>query len=170
MWTTLVVFVLPQGIIVVYQVSIHLYQLYIYSPTRQGLGLGLLRLGQPSSPSKLSSAWDKLAPKECTYLITESASLRTEAWFFSVIPAPIFTVLMLLASLNSCANPLHLPSDQGYLPKKLLTSVSAIYTSFNGARLSGWGPRRTVLLGVCPGIQTFTNSKNPLKAQLPPGG
>lgn len=62
---------------------------------------------------------------------------RPDASFISVVPAHSIPVLMLLASLNSCATPCIY----------LLTN-SVLYTSFNGIPLSTWGPRRSVFLCV----------------------
>lgn len=70
---------------------------------------------------------------------------------FAVVPAATFTILMLLASLNSCANPCIYLLFSAHFPKRLVTLlclrrrvgrdsvqeegtlVSAIYMSFKNA-------------------------------------
>lgn len=74
-----------------------------------------------------------------------------------VIPAATFTILMLLASLNSCANPCIYLLFSGQFPKRLVTFlcqrrsdgkdsmhdeatlVSALYMSFRNVSESKWG-------------------------------
>lgn len=74
-----------------------------------------------------------------------------------VIPAATFTILMLLASLNSCANPCIYLLFSGQFPKRLVTVlcqrrsdgkdsmhdeatlVSALYMSFRNVSESKWG-------------------------------
>ncbi|KAK7878773.1 hypothetical protein WMY93_030933 [Mugilogobius chulae] len=92
-WTTLVIFVCPVITVLICQVRIcraiqmNLYQKAPLAHRANGLA-GM-------SKARLWSAWDSNAPKETA----------------------TFTILMLLASLNSCANPCIYLTFSGQIPK-----------------------------------------------------
>uniref|UniRef100_A0A3Q4HYX9 Si:dkey-178o16.4 n=1 Tax=Neolamprologus brichardi TaxID=32507 RepID=A0A3Q4HYX9_NEOBR len=134
-WTTLVIFVLPVITVVVCQVRIcRAIQINIYQKTQQKGTMGLSSRASgvagmskarvktlkmtvvivlayivcwaPFFTVQLWSAWDKQAPKESNS--------------FGLLPAT-FTILMLLASLNSCANPCIYLLFSGQVPKRLVS-------------------------------------------------
>ncbi|XP_072308828.1 vasopressin V2 receptor-like [Eucyclogobius newberryi] len=157
-WTTLVIFVLPVITVMFCQVricraiQINLYQRAPLAHRASGVaGMSKARVKTlkmtvvivlayvicwaPFFTVQLWSAWDNNAPKETA----------------------TFTILMLLASLNSCANPCIYLMFSGQMPKRLLTFlckrhgegrdsmheeatlVSALYMSFRNVSISKKG-------------------------------
>uniref|UniRef100_A0A8C6UIE7 G-protein coupled receptors family 1 profile domain-containing protein n=1 Tax=Neogobius melanostomus TaxID=47308 RepID=A0A8C6UIE7_9GOBI len=157
-WTTLVIFVLPVITVVFCQVRIcraiqtNLYQKAPLAPRASGVAgmskarvktlkmtvvivLAYIICWAPFFTVQLWSAWDNDAPKETA----------------------IFTILMLLSSLNSCANPCIYLLFSGQIPQRMVTFlckrhregkdsmneeatlVSTLYMSFKNVSISKKG-------------------------------
>ncbi|XP_070815506.1 vasopressin V2 receptor-like [Chaetodon trifascialis] len=156
-WTTLVIFVLPVIAVVVCQVRIcRAIRINLYQKIQQQCGVGLHLPSRGSGVAGMSKARVKTLKMTMVivlaYIICWAPFFTVQLWSAWDSNAPketaTFTILMLLASLNSCANPCIYLLFSGQFPKKLLTLlcrrqpdgkdsmqdeatlVSALYTSF----------------------------------------
>ncbi|XP_061075865.1 vasopressin V2 receptor-like [Conger conger] len=158
-WTTLVIFVLPVFTLIVCQVRIcRTVQMNLYIKTHQE---GESAVTNPL-PSRISSVVGVSKARIKTvkmtvvivlaYIICWAPFFTVQLWSVWDTKAPIetaiFTILMLLASLNSCANPCIYLVFSWQVPKRLVkllcknqsklkdsipdeaTTISSIYTSF----------------------------------------
>ncbi|XP_029548536.1 vasopressin V2 receptor-like [Salmo trutta] len=145
-WTTLVIFVLPILTVVVCQVQIcRAIQVNLYLKTHQegGSGVAFPLPSRASSVARVSKARIKTVKMTVVivlvYIICWTPFFMVQLWSVWDMDAPTetttFTILMLLASLNSCTNPCIYLLFSGQLPKKLETvlcrSPSEAKDSFN---------------------------------------
>ncbi|XP_036387037.1 vasopressin V2 receptor [Megalops cyprinoides] len=158
-WTTLVIFVVPVFTVIVCQVRIcRAVQINLYIKTHQE---GESAVANPlpsraSSVAGVSKARIKTVKMTVVivlaYIICWAPFFTVQLWSVWDVNAPTetatFTILMLLASLNSCANPCIYLLFSGQLPKSLVallcrsqsklkdsvpeeaTMVSSLYMSF----------------------------------------
>ncbi|XP_029539145.1 oxytocin receptor-like [Oncorhynchus nerka] len=157
-WTTMVIFVLPILTVVVCQVRIcRAIQNNLYLKTHQdgGSGVAFQLPSRTSSVAGVSKARIKTVKMTVVivlaYIICWTPFFTVQLWSVWDKDAPTetatFTILMLLASLNSCANPCIYLLFNGQLPNKLTvlcrrpsngkdsinyeaTVVSSLYMSF----------------------------------------
>ncbi|KAG7472454.1 hypothetical protein MATL_G00108970 [Megalops atlanticus] len=158
-WTTLVIFVVPILTVIVCQVRIcRAVQINLYIKTHQeGDAAAAHPLpSRASSVAGVSKARIKTVKMTVVivlaYIICWAPFFTVQLWSVWDLNAPTetaaFTILMLLASLNSCANPCIYLLFSGQLPKKLVavlcrgpsdrkdclheeaTMVSSLYMSF----------------------------------------
>ncbi|XP_026162938.1 oxytocin receptor-like [Mastacembelus armatus] len=156
-WTTLVIFVLPVITVVVCQVRIcRAIQINLYQKTQQKGSVGFPLPSRASGVAGMSKARVKTLKMTVVivlaYIVCWAPFFTVQLWSAWDTDAPketaTFTILMLLASLNSCANPCIylLFSDQ--FPKRMVrflcrrpfdgkdsmheeaTMVSTLYMSF----------------------------------------
>ncbi|XP_062256559.1 vasopressin V2 receptor-like [Platichthys flesus] len=129
-WTTLVIFVLPVITIVFCQVRIcQAIQINLYQKTQQRLGLPLP--SRASSVAGMSRARIKTLKMTVfivlAYIVCWAPFFTVQLWSAWDTHAPketaIFTILMLLASLNSCANPCIYLAFSDQFPKRLFTLI-----------------------------------------------
>ncbi|XP_036389079.1 vasopressin V2 receptor-like [Megalops cyprinoides] len=158
-WTTLVIFVVPILAVIVCQVRIcRAVQINLYIKTHQEGGTAAAHPlpSRASSVAGVSKARIKTVKMTVVivlaYIICWAPFFTVQLWSVWDLNAPTetaaFTILMLLASLNSCANPCIYLLFSGQLPKKLVavlcrgpsdrkdclheeaTMVSSLYMSF----------------------------------------
>ncbi|XP_067089128.1 vasopressin V2 receptor-like [Osmerus mordax] len=132
-WTTLVIFVLPIFTVVVCQVRIcRAIQINLYLKTHQdNAGIAFPLPSRASSVAGVSKARIKTVKMTVVivlaYIICWAPFFTVQLWSVWDTDAPTetatFTILMLLASLNSCANPCIYLFFSGQLPKKLVTAL-----------------------------------------------
>ncbi|KAG9332647.1 hypothetical protein JZ751_014745, partial [Albula glossodonta] len=130
-WTTLVIFVVPIFTVVICQVRIcRAVQINLYIKTHQDGETTMV----PALPSRASSVVGVSKARIKTvkmtvvivlaYIICWAPFFTVQLWSVWDQDAPketaTFTILMLLASLNSCANPCIYMLFSGQLPKKLV--------------------------------------------------
>ncbi|XP_027859161.1 oxytocin receptor-like [Xiphophorus couchianus] len=161
-WTTLVIFILPVSTVVVCQVRIcRAIQTNLSRKThRQGVSVGAPLPARASGAAGMSKARVKTLKMTVVivlvYVMCWAPFFTVQLWSAWDANAPketaIFTILMLLASLNSCANPCIYLLFCGEFPKRLVkllrppalsagknpmreevTLVSTLYTSFKNA-------------------------------------
>lgn len=130
-WTTMVIFVLPIITVVVCQVRIcRAIQINLYIKTHQdNAGVSLPLPSRASSVAGVSKARIKTVKMTVVivlaYIICWAPFFTVQLWSVWDTKAPTetatFTILMLLASLNSCANPCIYLFFSGQLPRKLAT-------------------------------------------------
>ncbi|XP_030632226.1 oxytocin receptor [Chanos chanos] len=133
-WTTLVIFVLPVLTVIACQVRIcRAVQINFYMKTHQDKEEGI-RHPLPSRASSVvgvSKARIKAVKMTVVivlaYIICWAPFFTVQLWSVWDVNAPTetatFTILMLLASLNSCANPCIYLLFSGKLPKRLVAFV-----------------------------------------------
>uniref|UniRef100_A0A4W5LM07 Arginine vasopressin receptor 2b, tandem duplicate, 1 n=1 Tax=Hucho hucho TaxID=62062 RepID=A0A4W5LM07_9TELE len=156
-WTTLVIFVLPILTVIVCQVRIcRAVQINFHMKTHQVSGIVTKPLpSRASSVAGVSKARIKTVKMTVVivlvYIICWTPFFTVQLWSVWDVQAPTetatFSILMLLASLNSCANPCIYLHFSGKLPKRLTavcvsqsnnkdsiqeeaTVVSSLYVSF----------------------------------------
>ncbi|CAB1353561.1 unnamed protein product [Coregonus sp. 'balchen'] len=157
-WTTLVIFVLPILTVIVCQVRIcRAVQINFHMKTHQVSGIVTKPLpSRASSVAGMSKARIKTVKMTVVivlvYVICWTPFFTVQLWSVWDVQAPTetatFSILMLLASLNSCANPCIYLLFSGKLPKRLTalmcvsqsdmkdsiqeeaTVVSSLYISF----------------------------------------
>ncbi|XP_056129620.1 vasopressin V2 receptor [Lampris incognitus] len=157
-WTTLVIFVLPILTVIVCQVRIcRTLQVNFHTKThRAGGAVDKTVSSRASSIAGVSKARVKTVKMTVAivlaYIICWAPFFTVQLWSVWDAEAPtenaVFTILMLLASLNSCANPCIYLLFSGKLPKRLValmcveqpetkesihedaTVVSSLYISF----------------------------------------
>uniref|UniRef100_A0A672JQQ7 G-protein coupled receptors family 1 profile domain-containing protein n=1 Tax=Salarias fasciatus TaxID=181472 RepID=A0A672JQQ7_SALFA len=152
-WTTLVIFVLPVVTVVFCQVRIcRAIQINLYQKTRQQGGAGFALPSRSSGVAGMSKARVKTLKMTVVivlaYIVCWAPFFTVQLWSAWDLHAPketaTFTILMLLASLNSCVNPCIYLLFSGQCPKRLcrrysygkdstheeVTLVSALYMSF----------------------------------------
>uniref|UniRef100_A0A4W4E9B0 G-protein coupled receptors family 1 profile domain-containing protein n=1 Tax=Electrophorus electricus TaxID=8005 RepID=A0A4W4E9B0_ELEEL len=148
-WTTFIIFILPIFTVIVCQVRIcRAVQINLYMKTHQGgcigdahplpsrassvagvskariktvkmtvvIVLAYIICWAPFFTVQLWSVWDVYAPTECNLFCSWNYSDNITI----LIAATTFTLLMLLASLNSCANPCIYILFSGKLPKRFV--------------------------------------------------
>ncbi|XP_006630777.1 oxytocin receptor [Lepisosteus oculatus] len=131
-WTTLVIFVLPILTVIVCQVRIcRAVQINLYIKTHQGREATVANPlpSRASSVTGVSKARIKTVKMTVVivvaYIVCWAPFFTVQLWSVWDVNAPIetatFTILMLLASLNSCANPCIYLLFSGQLPKKLVS-------------------------------------------------
>ncbi|KAG7218172.1 hypothetical protein INR49_007454 [Caranx melampygus] len=129
-WTTLVIFVLPVITVVVCQVRIcRAIQTNLYQKSQQRGGGGLPMPSRASGVAGMSKARVKTLKMTVVivlaYIVCWAPFFTVQLWSAWDTHAPketaTFTILMLLASLNSCANPCIYLLFSGQFPKRLLT-------------------------------------------------
>ncbi|KAJ8361128.1 hypothetical protein SKAU_G00176530 [Synaphobranchus kaupii] len=129
-WTTLAIFVLPVFTVVVCQVRIcRALQINLYIKTHQEGESANPLPSRASSVVGVSKARIKTAKMTVVivlaYIICWAPFFTVQLWSVWDANAPTesatFTILMLLASLNSCANPCIYLLFSGQLPKRLVT-------------------------------------------------
>ncbi|XP_006807651.2 vasopressin V2 receptor-like [Neolamprologus brichardi] len=127
-WTTLVIFVLPVITVVVCQVRIcRAIQINIYQKTQQKGTMGLS--SRASGVAGMSKARVKTLKMTVVivlaYIVCWAPFFTVQLWSAWDKQAPketaTFTILMLLASLNSCANPCIYLLFSGQVPKRLVS-------------------------------------------------
>ncbi|KAM6979479.1 oxytocin receptor [Aplochiton taeniatus] len=132
-WTTLVIFVFPILTVIVCQIRIcRAVQLNFHMKTEQ-LGEAAIKplSSRASSVAGVSKARVKTVKMTVvivlTYIICWTPFFTVQLWSVWDIEAPtesaIFTILMLLASLNSCANPCIYLIFSGKLPNRLVARM-----------------------------------------------
>ncbi|KAM6927572.1 vasopressin V2 receptor [Xenentodon cancila] len=132
-WTTLVIFVLPVLMVVVCQVRIcRAVRTNFHMKTQRG-GQAARRplCSRASSAAVVSKARVKTVKMTVVillaYIICWAPFFTVQLWSVWDAEAPtqtaVFTILMLLASLNSCVNPCIYLMFSGTLPKRLVTLV-----------------------------------------------
>ncbi|XP_063072513.1 vasopressin V2 receptor [Engraulis encrasicolus] len=135
-WTTLVVFVFPILTIVVCQVRIcRTIQINLYMKTHQDDDTAKLP-SRASSVAGVSKARIKTVKMTIVivlaYIFCWSPFFTVQLWSVWDESAPtenaVFTIFMLLASLNSCANPCIYLLFSGKLPKSIITLLCAGHT------------------------------------------
>ncbi|XP_070965266.1 vasopressin V2 receptor-like [Oncorhynchus clarkii lewisi] len=156
-WTTLVIFVLPILTVIVCQVRIcRAVQINFHMKTHQASEIVTKPLhSRTSSVAGVSKARIKTVKMTVVivlvYIICWTPFFTVQLWSVWDVQAPTetatFSILMLLASLNSCANPCIYLLFSGKLPKRLMavcvsqsdikdsiqeeaTVVSSLYISF----------------------------------------
>ncbi|GAA6215760.1 vasopressin V2 receptor-like [Lates japonicus] len=157
-WTTLIIFVLPVTTILVCQVRIcRAIQINLYQQkTQQRGGVGLPLPSRASGVAGMSKARVKTLKMTVVivlaYIVCWAPFFTVQLWSAWDAHAPketaTFTILMLLASLNSCANPCIYLLFSGQFPRRLVallcqkqsngkdsmheeaTLVSTLYMSF----------------------------------------
>ncbi|KAM4612553.1 oxytocin receptor-like [Polymixia lowei] len=133
-WTTLVIFVFPIVLVLVCQVRIcRAIQINLYLKTHQESSIGeVLPLpSRASSVAGMSKARIKTVKMTVAivlaYIICWAPFFTVQLWSVWDAKAPketaTFAILMLLASLNSCANPCIYLLFSGHLPKKLMAAL-----------------------------------------------
>ncbi|XP_071375121.1 vasopressin V2 receptor-like [Centroberyx affinis] len=160
-WTTLVIFVFPIFTVTVCQVRIcRAIQINLYHKMHQGgVGVALPLPSRASGVAGMSKARIKTVKMTVVivlaYIICWAPFFTVQLWSVWDTHAPketaTFAILMLLASLNSCANPCIYLLFSGQFPKKLMTvlyqrrsegkaslhdeatGVSSLYMSFKSA-------------------------------------
>ncbi|XP_075997026.1 vasopressin V2 receptor-like [Genypterus blacodes] len=129
-WTTLVIFAFPVIIVVFCQVRIcRAIQINLSPKTRQGSGWGLPLPSRASGAASMSKARVKTFKMTVVivlaYIICWAPFFTVQLWSAWETNAPkenaTFAILMLLASLNSCANPCIYLLFSGQLPKRLVS-------------------------------------------------
>ncbi|XP_033995113.1 oxytocin receptor-like [Trematomus bernacchii] len=127
-WTTLVIFILPVITLVVCQVRIcRVIQINLYQKTQQQRNVGLPLPSRASGVAGMSKARVKTLKMTVAivlaYIVCWAPFFTVQLWSAWDAHAPketaTFTILMLLASLNSCANPCIYLMFSGHLPKRL---------------------------------------------------
>ncbi|XP_029989873.1 vasopressin V2 receptor-like [Sphaeramia orbicularis] len=161
-WTTLVIFVCPVITVVICQVRIcRAIQINLYQKAQQQ-GASTPLPSRASGMAGMSKARVKTLKMTVVivlaYIICWAPFFTVQLWSAWDSNAPketaTFTILMLLASLNSCANPCIYLAFSGQFPKRLvsflcqrhsdgkdsgqeeLTLVSTLYMSFKNASVS----------------------------------
>ncbi|KAM9860142.1 vasopressin V2 receptor [Aulostomus maculatus] len=156
-WTTLIIFVLPVITVVICQVRIcRAIQSNLYQKTHQQAGVAVPLPSRANGVAGMSKARVKNLKMTVVivlaYIVCWSPFFTVQLWSAWDTHAPketaTFTILMLLASLNSCANPCIYLLFSGQFPRRLLrllcqrhldgkdslheeaTLVSAFYMSF----------------------------------------
>ncbi|XP_064162421.1 vasopressin V2 receptor-like [Anguilla rostrata] len=158
-WTTLVIFVLPVFTLIVCQVRIcRAIQINLYTKTHQEVESAVTNAPASRASSVVGVSKARIKTVKMTvvivlaYIICWAPFFTVQLWSVWDANAPTenatFTILMLLASLNSCANPCIYLLFSGQLPKRLVmllcrnqsklkhsipdegTMVSSLYTSF----------------------------------------
>ncbi|XP_014914534.1 oxytocin receptor-like [Poecilia latipinna] len=129
-WTTLVIFILPVSTVVVCQVRIcRAIQTNLSRKThRQGVSVGAPLPARASGVAGMSKAREKTLKMTVVivlvYIVCWAPFFTVQLWSAWDANAPketaIFTILMLLASLNSCANPCIYLLFCGEFPKRLV--------------------------------------------------
>ncbi|XP_048878536.1 oxytocin receptor [Brienomyrus brachyistius] len=143
-WTTLVIFVLPIFIVVVCQVRIcRAVHINLYHKTHQQRQVPIAHPlpSRTSSVTGLSKARIKTVKMTVvivlTYIMCWAPFFTVQLWSAWDVNAPTesatFTILMLLASLNSCANPCIYLLFSGHLPSSLLAVLCRAPSSFKVA-------------------------------------
>ncbi|XP_042195365.1 lutropin-choriogonadotropic hormone receptor isoform X1 [Callorhinchus milii] len=136
-WTSMVVFVVPALTLIVCQVRIcRAIQMNLYSKTHQQSGESKkeLKTWRASSVAGVSKARIKTVKMTLVivlvYILCWSPFFTVQLWSVWDPKAPretaTFTILMLLASLNSCANPFIYMFFSGQMPK----DVSKCFTEY----------------------------------------
>ncbi|XP_078104535.1 vasopressin V2 receptor-like [Sander vitreus] len=129
-WTTLVIFILPVITVVVCQVRIcRAIQINLYQKTQQQGNVGLPLPSRASGVARMSKARVKTLKMTVVivlvYIVCWAPFFTVQLWSAWDTNAPketaTFTILMLLASLNSCANPCIYLLFSGQFPKRLVT-------------------------------------------------
>ncbi|XP_008318684.1 vasopressin V2 receptor [Cynoglossus semilaevis] len=130
-WTTLVIFVLPIITVIVCQVRIcrTVHQSFSTKAQHVGETLNKTLSSRASSVAGVSKARAKTVKMTVvivlTYIICWTPFFTVQLWSVWDAAAPTqtatFTILMLLASLNSCVNPCIYLLFSGMLPKRLVT-------------------------------------------------
>ncbi|XP_042261236.1 vasopressin V2 receptor-like [Thunnus albacares] len=129
-WTTLVIFILPVITVVICQVRIcRAIQINLYQKTQQQCSVALPLPSRASGVAGMSKARVKTLKMTVVivlaYIICWSPFFTVQLWSAWDTDAPketaTFTILMLLASLNSCANPCIYLLFSGQFPKRLVT-------------------------------------------------
>ncbi|KAM7422476.1 hypothetical protein PAMA_010496 [Pampus argenteus] len=153
-WTTLVIFILPVITVVFCQVRIcRAIHTNLYQKTQQQCSVALPMPSRASGVAGMSRARAKTLKMTVVivlaYIVCWSPFFTVQLWSAWDTDAPketaTFTILMLLASLNSCANPCIYLVFSGQFPKRLVallcrrqsdllhydaTLVSTLYMSF----------------------------------------
>ncbi|KAI9522957.1 hypothetical protein NQZ68_032520 [Dissostichus eleginoides] len=128
-WITLVIFILPVITLVVCQVRIcRVIQINLYQKTQQQRNVGLPLPSRASGVAGMSKARVKTLKMTVAivlaYIVCWAPFFTVQLWSAWDAHAPketaTFTILMLLASLNSCANPCIYLMFSGHLPKRLM--------------------------------------------------
>ncbi|KAM3621500.1 uncharacterized protein V6R79_012000 [Siganus canaliculatus] len=159
-WTTLVIFVLPVITVVVCQVRIcRAIHINLYQKIQSQGNVGLPLPSRANGVAGMSKARVKTLKMTVVivlaYIICWTPFFTVQLWSAWDIHAPketaTFTILMLLASLNSCANPCIYLLFSGQFPRRLgrflchrlsegkdsthdeATQISALYISFKNA-------------------------------------
>nr|BAL63077.1 vasotocin receptor type 1c [Callorhinchus milii] len=133
-WTSMVVFVIPALTLIVCQVRIcRAIQMNLYSKTHQQSGESKkeLKTWRASSVAGVSKARIKTVKMTLVivlvYILCWSPFFTVQLWSVWDPKAPretaTFTILMLLASLNSCANPFIYMFFSGQMPKGLVETL-----------------------------------------------
>ncbi|XP_035488779.1 vasopressin V2 receptor-like [Scophthalmus maximus] len=129
-WTTLAIFVLPVIMIVFCQVRIcQAIQINLYQKTQQRCHVGVPLPSRASSTAGMSRARVKTLKMTVfivlAYIVCWAPFFIVQLWSAWDTHAPketaTFTILMLLASLNSCANPCIYLVFSDQFPKRLVT-------------------------------------------------
>ncbi|XP_073325076.1 vasopressin V2 receptor-like [Pagrus major] len=129
-WTTLVIFVLPVITVVVCQVRIcRAIQINLYQKIQQQGSVSLPLPSRATGVAGMSKARVKTLKMTVVivlaYIICWAPFFTVQLWSAWDTHAPketaTFTILMLLASLNSCANPCIYLLFSGQFPKRLVT-------------------------------------------------
>ncbi|XP_044033124.1 vasopressin V2 receptor-like [Siniperca chuatsi] len=129
-WTTLVIFVLPVITVVVCQVRIYrAIQINLSQKIQQQGSVGLPLPSRASGVAGMSKARVKTLKVTVVivlaYIVCWAPFFTVQLWSAWDAHAPketaTFTILMLLASINSCANPCIYLLFSGQFPKRLVT-------------------------------------------------
>ncbi|XP_049894105.1 arg8-vasotocin receptor-like [Epinephelus moara] len=129
-WTTLVIFVLPVIVVAFCQMRIcRAIQINLYQKTKQQSNDGLPVPSRASGVAGMSKARVKTLKMTVVivlaYIVCWAPFFTVQLWSAWDTNAPketaTFTILMLLASLNSCANPCIYLLFSGQFPKRLVT-------------------------------------------------
>ncbi|KAL7408441.1 hypothetical protein ABVT39_023604 [Epinephelus coioides] len=129
-WTTLVIFVLPVIVVAFCQMRIcRAIQINLYQKTKQQSNAGLPVPPRASGVAGMSKARVKTLKMTVVivlaYIVCWAPFFTVQLWSAWDTNAPketaTFTILMLLASLNSCANPCIYLLFSGQFPKRLVT-------------------------------------------------
>ncbi|XP_068450174.1 arg8-vasotocin receptor-like [Clinocottus analis] len=135
-WTTLVIFILPVITVVFCQVRIcRAIQINLYRKSQQQSKVGLPLPFRASGVAGMSKARVKTLKMTVVivlaYIVCWAPFFTVQLWSAWDTNAPketvTFTVLMLLASLNSCANPCIYLLFSGHFPQRLVTLLRQRY-------------------------------------------
>ncbi|KAK1901835.1 Vasopressin V2 receptor [Dissostichus eleginoides] len=176
-WTTLVIFVLPILMVIVCQVRIcRTVYINFHMKTQQGAGKVRKPLSsRASSVAGVSKARVKTVKMTVVivfaYILCWAPFFTVQLWSVWDVEAPTqtatFTILMLLASLNSCANPVIYLLFSGKLPKTLValmcagqpdlkesiqeeaTMVSSLYISLKNGSRDIFHPAASAIVPTC---------------------
>ncbi|XP_070698787.1 vasopressin V2 receptor-like [Pempheris klunzingeri] len=154
-WTTLVIFILPVITVVVCQVRIcRAIQINLSHNIQQQGSVGLSLPARASGVAGMSKARVKTLKMTVVivlaYIVCWAPFFTVQLWSAWDTHAPketaTFTILMLLASLNSCANPCIYLLFSGHIPRMLVTLLCQRQSDGESELLVAFSPGQEQLL------------------------